>query len=608
MTLPWLVCWLVLGLLVLVGTRRLWQEVFGPVLRWELVRQARRGRFFGLRIVYLAVLLAVIAVQYVRWFGKETAFWDLVTAGTRIEPEERSAFAFTIFVTVLEVQLGAVLLLTPGFTAGAIAEERDRRTLDDLLVTDLSDGAVVVGKLVAHVGGLSLLLLSSLPVMAFLQLLGGIDPNFLLAGYPLTLLFLLGLASLGIFCSALSREPHTAIFRAYALAIGYLLVTWLVFSPGLEILQPGSLSRRVIPHDLSQGERLVAFPAAGNPVFAWGRIRAGLSWGLKPEEILPPVLLDFALFHGLLALVCLLGTVYVLRRVAALPGNKRSWVADRPSVWEDQPLLWKECHAERGWRLDPALGALLTPLAGLLLLSVTFTFCLMFPVLKTLGQIREQVNVWLAWVLLPVACFAWVAVAVRAAAAFSGERGRGTLDSLLTTDLSDFEIVDSKWRGSLLAAVNTWYGLAACVLWGGVGGLSLSGFLLVPAVIAVEACLAVSVGLSCSLTATSNWQATARTLVWLALLTVGHWAIYWLVTTFSELFAIGKDELLQFHAVVLTPPITLLCAIRGRDPGLVSAALLVHGVLAPLLLRYVHARFARATGRMPVVSHRGDTV
>jgi ABC-type transport system involved in multi-copper enzyme maturation permease subunit len=603
--------WLALGLLAVVASRRFWQELFGPVLRWELVRQARRGRFFVLRIVYLAVLLAALAVQYVRWFGARETLWGLVTVGARIEPEDCSDFAQSVFRAILVVQLGAVLILTPGFTAGAIAEERERRTLDNLLITHLSDGAVVVGKLMARLGGLSLLLLSSLPVLAGLQLLGGIDPHLLLGGYVVTFLTMLGLGSVAILLSSDARERRLPIFLTYALAVGYLATTWLIY---VSILQErGWWGRRLTSFTLSASERVWFFLGAGNPAVAWGRIEGGLAKGLKPEEALPPVLLDFALFHGLLAIVCLYGAARALRR-GETPTRKQPDLNSPlltgtvlPPVWEERPLLWKERYAERGWSIDARLGDVLLPVGALMLLAGTLSSCLLMS-LRHVGQLREEINLWLSCTVIPVALVAWLAVAARAAVAFSSERARGTLDSLLTTDLTNFEIVDAKWRGSLLAAVNTWYGLTACVLLGGVWGLGLFGMVLVPAVIAIQAGLAVSVGLACSLTASSTWHATARTLVWLTLLTVGHWALFGLASVFLDLSPHTERELARFHAVALTPPITLLHAIRSQDPELVLASVLVHGMLAALLLRYVHRRFARATGRMPVMNPRGDTV
>ena len=57
-----------------------------------------------------------------------------------------------LFVAVVGTQLTLVLLAAPAATAGAICLDRSRGTLTHLLVTDLSDREIVLGKLAAQTG------------------------------------------------------------------------------------------------------------------------------------------------------------------------------------------------------------------------------------------------------------------------------------------------------------------------------------------------------------------------------------------------------------------------------------------------------------------------
>ena len=54
------------------------------------------------------------------------------------------------YVAVIGTQLTLVLLAAPAATAGAICLDRARGTLTHLLVTDLSDSEIVLGKLAAR--------------------------------------------------------------------------------------------------------------------------------------------------------------------------------------------------------------------------------------------------------------------------------------------------------------------------------------------------------------------------------------------------------------------------------------------------------------------------
>jgi hypothetical protein len=182
-----------------VGLRRGWVKLFGPVLLYDLVRTARRSRSFLLRSLYAASLLLMLFFCYSDWFGSSNRYWtDVFFENKTIPPGVIAQFAEDFFTNFLIVQLGMVFLLTPAYTATAIAEEKERRTLDFLLATDLRGREIVLGKLVPRLAQLSLVILTGLPILGFLQLLGGVDPNLLLVGFAGTALTMLSLASLGI--------------------------------------------------------------------------------------------------------------------------------------------------------------------------------------------------------------------------------------------------------------------------------------------------------------------------------------------------------------------------------------------------------------------------
>src|SRR5439155_12316797 len=115
----------------------------------------------------------------------------------------------------LIVQMGAVLILTPAFTAGAIAEERQRHTLDALLVTHLTPGQIVAGKLAARLAHLLGVLLAGLPILALLPLWGGVDPGRVLAGFAASGVTMLSLGALGACVSARVQPVRGAVGAPY---------------------------------------------------------------------------------------------------------------------------------------------------------------------------------------------------------------------------------------------------------------------------------------------------------------------------------------------------------------------------------------------------------
>src|SRR5262245_39826726 len=123
------------------------------------------------------------------------------------------------------LQYHTILNLTPAYTAGAIAEEKDRKTLEFLLATDLRDREIVLSKLAARLANLGLIVLTGLPILSLTQFLGGVDPNLVLAGFGFTALTLASLASFSILASAYFQKPRDAITVTYLGAGAFLALT-----------------------------------------------------------------------------------------------------------------------------------------------------------------------------------------------------------------------------------------------------------------------------------------------------------------------------------------------------------------------------------------------
>src|SRR5262249_41244198 len=126
-----------------------------------------------------------------------------------------AGFANDIFEVFVSVQFILVTPLTPIYTASAVADEKERRTLEFLLATDLRNREIVLSKLLARFLNLGMLILAGLPVLALLQFLGGVDPDLVLASYAATLATVASLACLGTLFSVLVRKSRDAILLTY---------------------------------------------------------------------------------------------------------------------------------------------------------------------------------------------------------------------------------------------------------------------------------------------------------------------------------------------------------------------------------------------------------
>src|SRR5262249_47805773 len=122
------------------GERR---PFLGPLFRYDLVRSSRNGQLIGHRCFYAIVLLMVLGLVYWDHFPRNVLRDVLHSAPMSIRA--RAQFAGTFFSSFMQAQFAMVLLITPLYTAGVIAEEKERRTLEFLFVTDLSNREIILG-------------------------------------------------------------------------------------------------------------------------------------------------------------------------------------------------------------------------------------------------------------------------------------------------------------------------------------------------------------------------------------------------------------------------------------------------------------------------------
>ena len=127
---------------------------------------------------------------------------------------------------MIGTQIVLLMLAAPAATAGAICLDKQRGALTHLLVTDLSDAEIILGKLAARLVPVFGLLLGSLPIVALSMLLGGVDPRAVMGG----LLISLGVAVLGcslaLTFSVWASKTHEVLLATYA-----VMGLWLLAIP-----------------------------------------------------------------------------------------------------------------------------------------------------------------------------------------------------------------------------------------------------------------------------------------------------------------------------------------------------------------------------------------
>jgi ABC-type transport system involved in multi-copper enzyme maturation permease subunit len=147
-----------------------------------------------------------------------------------------SAIGQGIFAALMMLETLQVAFLAPSSTAGAISMEREKQTLELLVVTPISSLAIVLGKLFSALVYVWLLIAASIPLTAVVFVYGGVAPEDVLRGYLVLIVTALGLGSFGLFCSSLVKRTQAAtaitIFGVLVMTIGsvFVLIFWQVMA------------------------------------------------------------------------------------------------------------------------------------------------------------------------------------------------------------------------------------------------------------------------------------------------------------------------------------------------------------------------------------------
>jgi hypothetical protein len=106
--------------------------------------------------------------------------------------------------------------------------EREKQTLELLVVTPITSVAIVLGKLLSALVYVWLLIAASIPLTAVVFLYGGVAPEDVVRGYIVLVVTALGLGAFGLFCSSLVKRTQAStaitIFGVLFMTIGSVFV------------------------------------------------------------------------------------------------------------------------------------------------------------------------------------------------------------------------------------------------------------------------------------------------------------------------------------------------------------------------------------------------
>lgn len=455
-------CWLVYACVLGFASLQGWVKLFGPVLLYDMIRTARLARYSIIRMVYGAflfcILLYMALLPYIsREFGNNREM---------LRPRDIAVLTEGFFLTFMFVQLVLVILLTPAYVAGAIADEKDKKTIDYLLATDLDNREIVLSKLVSRLLNITLLLLTGLPILSILQLLGGIDTELMISGFAILGLTMLGLASLGILLSTLFKKPRDAISLTYLLLVAYSAVGIFVY-----ILSNMRLRWMLTPIWFGANPPTLIDAAgwinAGNPLMVVVDVFQAISGagGRRLAAELPGILTRYAWAHLTMSTICIVWSVLRVRAIALKQSSAGTtatvglWARFRPAPGMF-PMLWKEVIVESrvkfNWLVWLAYFVLFALTIGTAIWIIGYFFMYWEQHGAQWRDLNEAMNIWFRVCGTGVGCLSLLMLAVRGATTITSERERDTFDALITSPLSAEGILFAKVVGNLVSLKPAW--------------------------------------------------------------------------------------------------------------------------------------------------------
>lgn len=170
--------------------------------------QLRGSKAFWLWGSYLLVLILICGFAY-------NQFADQGTQSISRLQEQLTLF----YHTVIGMLGGVIVLVAPGLTAAAITTEKQRRSLDLIFSAPVRPKYLLVGKMIAGLRYLLMLLILALPVVSVCVVMGGATWSDVLGSFLNLLNTGIVMLAIGLLMSSIVPSTIGAILASYA-AIG----------------------------------------------------------------------------------------------------------------------------------------------------------------------------------------------------------------------------------------------------------------------------------------------------------------------------------------------------------------------------------------------------
>ena len=409
-----------------------------PLLWRELSQLAARKRTYVFRILYGAIVLSVA------WI----VFREIIDLGENPGFEVMGRGA-ELFKAIIVCQYSVVYVFLPAYCAGLISGEKERDTLQVMFTTKLSPWSIIIEKMLSRLIPFALLIVISVPILAVAYNYGGISAGMIWQSSLLLMLATFQIAAIAVLCSTYFQRTVSSFVATYVVSGLFLYVLPIAYPQLIE----------------STATALEAPSVRNVPAGVWCA-----PWVHQKAVLVQPMPLAYI---GVMS-AAILGSALVALCMARL------WLIPR-AVKKPRSLLRFAFSGidtsieTMGVRLKDSKGPDRDPIAW------------RETTRGVIGNTRYQLYVlgfatvaigWLAWLahqedmrstLATIQTVAFIVgtliMVAKGTSLFSGERSGQTLDVLLTTPVTNRDLMLQKYRGlrNLIAVLLVIYLQLTCL-------------------------------------------------------------------------------------------------------------------------------------------------
>jgi len=415
--------------------------IANPIVHKEVLSSLRTTKAIIIQALFLLVLAGLIAL-----FWPEGGLQDLGGQQAR-----------RVLAVIAIGELLMVSMFAAAFTAASLTVEKEKNTWEVLFATTLKPWQIAVGKITGSLSFLLLLVISGLPALAALFLLGGVRGSEVLAVAGVLVLTVLYLGMIGLLVSSMMYRSYRAVIFTYAIVLVVCFVAaapaWPVSGGMLSGAGPGM---QKFLHVVASISPLQAMLSVVMPESDYNAAAVGMPdyW-----QLFIPISIAAIAITGIITVIKLsqpLRTQPVRVKGEIVERGQISartflFIIDplkrkKPIRWWQNPMLMKE------FRTRPMLQAqwLLRAVGICVIVSILLMLAVAISVHTMVAQSATMIPMMASVVAAMMVVLMLLIGPSLAGGALSADRETGIWDVLRTTRLSSWQIVSGKFQSSVI--------------------------------------------------------------------------------------------------------------------------------------------------------------